>query len=520
MRYQILSLVCLFLCAGQVLADEAAPDESKREISLRQAVEITLQNSPTIAMQRLGVDKAEAGARIASGAFDVNLLAGVSANEINNMVLDVDGLRGSDRPLLPPNAKDVTTDVKSVVATMGAVKLFRTGILADLSLNTRQTDPDIFHPLGLPTNKTSVKFTVTLPLLKGRGETSAAAAENAARLAYEASLSGFQHETSAIVLEAIGAYWKYSGMLWYMDQVKQSEQRVQGWLEGRSDVSLQGYLEDKKGKLIDAQQAVLDAKIGLAKAMGIPANKVDALGMPVENLPLEWDEVLARFEREKAGLLETWVREAEEKRLDLKAVRLTQDGSKTLLDKADQDVLPRLDLSAGVGYNGFSQYGSGFFDSYYDNVTGTDYAVGLTFNYPLGNNLAEGNLALAKADYRQKSLTANEKMRTIHLEVQNEINNMLGRLQKNVQARKTVLSYKQTLQSLLADKTQTQTQPQLIGAMEVENRFLDAQNEGAKALVDLAVAIAKARFTTGTLLNFNETSGEVDLEHLNLLPDF
>lgn len=514
MRYHTLLLACLFSCAGQALASEEQP----KEISLRKAVEITLQNSPTIAVQRLGVDKAEAGARIASGAFDVNLLAGVSANEINNMVLDVDGLRDGDRGQLPPNAKDVTTDVKSVVATMGTAKLFRTGILADLSLNTRQTDPDLLHRLGLPTNRTSVKFTITVPLLKGRGETSAAAAENAARLAYEASLAGFQHETSSIVLEAISAYWKYSGMLWYMDQVKQSEQRVQGWLQDRSDVNLQGYLEDKKGKLIDAQQAVLDAKIGLAKAMGIPANKVDALGMPVDNFPLEWEEVLARFEREKAGLLETWAREAEEKRLDLKAARLTQDGSKTLLDKADQDVLPRLDLSAGIGYNGFSQYGSGFFDSYYDNVTGTDYAVGVTFNYPLGNNLAEGNLALAKADYRQKSLTANEKMRTIHLDVQNEINNVQGRLQKSVQAKKTVFSYKQTLQSLLADKTQTQTQPQLIGAMEVENRFLEAQSEGVKSLIDLAAAIARARFVTGTLLVTNQASGEVDLANVNVLP--
>ncbi|BAP57076.1 hypothetical protein THII_2779 [Thioploca ingrica] len=512
-------LIWLNLSVPVFSSDTPAGGDSG-EFTLPEVVKIALQNSPNISLQQLGVEKAKAGTRIASGAFNVNGRIAINSSHSTTKILDVESLHPTDRALLPPSATDIEIQSTNSSLSTGLVKSFRTGVATDLSVTTLQADPDMLSRLGLTTNKTSVKFTVTVPLLKGSGRVSAAAAELAAGLNYEATLADFQYKISATVLDTVTNFWNYVSTRWYLERVQESKQRVQNWIEraSASGHNLHGYLEDKKGKLIDTQQALDEAKIALATVIGIPAQQLDSLGKPVADFPLEWKEAVNRFDHQK--LQDIWLREAEDKRLDLKATRLRQKIAKVNLDKARKDVLPQLNLSLGTGYNGFSQYNDfdRFTESYYKNVNGMDYSAGLTLSYPFGNDIAGGTLELNQADYQQKALDTDEKIRSIRLDMQNDLSNVYGRMQKAVQVRETILAYRQALEDLLSDSAVLQDETKLLTIMELENKYLEARGDGARALADLASAITKARFNTGTLIVTNETSGEADLANLSTLP--
>lgn len=510
-------LSSLFLASPTI----AAGDETQARMSVGDVVAITLESSPDIQLQQLGTDRAKAGVRIASGAFNVKAKAGLSRTQTNTTSLDVNGLTPEDRALLPPGTENSTVRMNSNNLSMGLSKSFRNGIVSDLSAVTRQTDPDFTHRLFLDTSKTSVKFTLKIPLLQGAGQVSAAAGETAARLEHEATLADFQHAVSSTVLKSITAFWDYASASWYLSRVNDSKQRVQAWIEraGRTNDGLQGYLEDKKGKLIDARQALEQAKIALSNAMGIPTEQLTPMGMPtIGNFPLEWDAALEMFSNE--ALLAAWLHEAEEKRLDLKAAHLRQEISKVYLEKARKDKLPQLDLTVGAGYNGFSQYThlSNVVDSYYQNIPDMDYTVGLSFSYPLGNDVAEGRFDQSQVDYQKKRIDTAEKIRSIRLDVQNQFSNVYGRMQKNVQSLKTLESYEKALENLAKDGDIVKDLAKLITIMELEDKYLQAQGEGARALSDLANAIAKARFATGTLIAMDESNGEINLQELRKLP--
>ncbi len=511
---------CAVLPAQVWAAGESVPAPAQAAITLPLALEMTLQHSPNITLEKLAVDVAKASARMASGAFNLVGRMGITHNHSDITALDVDGLKPADRARLPPNAANIEVGLENNQVSAGLTQPFRSGLSADLSVAASLTDPDILlHPLQLPTNKGMVSFTLTVPLLKGAGTESAGAAETAAKLNHQASVADFQHSISSTILETITAFWNYSSARWYADQVQASQARVQKWIEraGRSDKTLDGYLEDKKGKWIDATQTLSEARVALATKMGITPDQLAAMGEPVDEFPLEWGDALSQFD--SARMQQQWTQLALDKRLDLKAARLRQESAQTNLKKARKDTLPKLDVTLSVGYNGFTQYNglSQLLDSTYRNV-GVNYGAGLTLNYPFGNDVAEGALDLSQVDYRQKTITAEEKVRALSLGVMGEVSSVHGRMQKAVQIRKTLLSYRDALTTLLDDKAVLEDLSKLITAMQLEDKYLEAQSEGARALTDLASAIAKARFTTGTLLTTDEAGGQVHLADLATLP--
>lgn len=499
--------------------------------TISDVLSLTLKNSPQIRNQRFGVEKAKGQARTVSGAFDV--VTSIAAGRIhsNQTMIDIEGLTPQDQAVIaalpPPQLAKILSslerDTYTSSLTASLAKQFRTGISTNLSATTMQTDntPALAANVTNVVNRGVVMFSVNVPFLKGWGEEgSLAANERAAELSYQASVAGLQHTISKTMLDAITAYWDYVNASWYLEKVNASKARIEEWIARvrTPSNSLQSYLEDKKGKLIDAQDMLDQKRVALAQVMGTSASDLQSLGNPSPDFPTSWGDNLARFNRQ--ALETVWLSEAEQKRLDLKATKLQQEAADTLLNKARKDLLPKLDLNLGVGYNGFNQYDgfNQFMQSYSDNAQTFNYNVGLVFSYPIGNNVAEGTRDIRNAEYQQAQISTQDSLRGIKLNVKGDLSNLYGRMQKAVQAEKTILSYRASLKDIQNNPGVMSDPSRQVTAMELEDKFLSAQKERADALTDLANAIAKARFTTGTLLKTNDASGMVDMTDLQIPP--
>jgi outer membrane protein len=530
MQYKIgsLFLFCVFGFSAHAVDNAITFSQS---ITLMDVVQTTLDHSPNIQVQKLGVDKAKAQERMASGKFDFTTRASagyhnnVGTNRVISQLRDdqrfkPDGTRVFGAKV--PNERRVDADTQSLSA--GVSKVFRMGVSTDLSLSMirrdpRQDDRSGANPINFTLNTSILAFRVNIPFLKGGGSVSAAAQETAARLNHEASVSDFQHKITSTLLEAIKAYWDYNQSVVLLEKVQESEQRVQGWVNsiGIRDDSLQGYLEDTKGKVIDAIQAVEESQIALVNTMGIHDHQTN-LGPPTTKFRLVWDNVLATFDPKT--IKEKWIAQAVKNRLDLKATQLHLQAAKVQLAKARKDTLPTLNLNLMAGYNGFNQNDGfeNFVDSLDSNVRGTNSSAMLLFKYPLGNNTAKGQRDLQQANYQQNLIKTNDKERTIRLAVNKEVANVYGRLKKAVQIQKTTQSYRQSVLSLQQNRAFLQDTVKLLSLIELENKFISSLENSTIAMADLMKAIAQARFQTGTLVVIGDTINDVSLENLTTLP--
>lgn len=530
-RYLFLPIITAGLMSLSVHSDETSTPItlSSESLNLVDVVRLTLENSPNLKLQELGVEIAKGQERIATGAFDINTFVRMGSFTDTETIAVISQGKPEDIAGLGPMVDSlpdvISNDFDQQFVKGGVSKGFRTGISTELSLLMVRKDPRQSIPIDpnpiFTENRTTVSFTVKIPLLQGSGYVSAAAEETSARLKREATFLDFQHALSGILLKSVKAYWNYKAKAEYLNTLRRSEKRVQSWLDaaGTVDRSLMGYLEDKKGKVVDGIQDVEESKIALADTMGIPAHKVKELGPPTADFPLDWSSVLAAFEPDK--MTEKWVAEAIEKRLDLKATQLRLQAAEVQLAKARRDTLPRLDLELKTGYAGFKAYDGfdNYRDSFNENVRGMDHSVILSLKYPLGNNIKQGVRDLRQAQYHQNLIQTNEQKRHIRLGIGNEVANVYGRLQKVGQMSKTIDSYISSVKGLQKDKSFLQDTIKLLSLMELENKLIEAIGEYFTGLRELANAIAQVRFKTGSMIIAGETSNDVNLQDLTLLPD-
>ncbi len=518
----------LFICslslgifAPYIQASEATPSTLAENITLIDVVQLTLKHSPNIEVKRLGVDKFKAKQEIAGGKFDVDLYATASFDNNINTTRIYDQLDPAQQATFsrPPVNNELKTDTDQQKLTMGASKKFRTGVSADINLSMKRSDPrqDAHR---FTTNRSHVEFTINIPFLKGAGRASAMAEETVARLNHQAGISNFQHALTATLLEAIKAYWDYKQSVVYLEKVKESAHYIQIWLDSTeiASDSLQGYLEEVKGRVIDAEQKVEENKINLINTMGIEISQ-DQIGKPHTNVRLEWDDILANFDQET--MRKQWIAQAEKNRLDLKAVLLQVEASHVLLGKAKTDLLPSLNLKLSTGYNGYKQNNGfdNFSDSLLDNVRGMESSAMLSLKYPLGNHVAKGKRDLQQASYSQSLIESKNKLRTVHLDVKKEVVNVYGRLKKAVQMRKTTQSYKKSIIAMQENPNFFKETVKLLSLIDMEDKFISSLEDSSIAMTDLMKAIAQARFQTGTLADVDATAHKINLETLMTLPN-
>ncbi len=504
----------------------------EKKLDLFDVVKATLDNSPVLKIQGFQVDVAKAAERIQSGAFNTRIGGKVGYdNTKNTLFVPFETLIPDPRLFSPPAVTGTTYpgggdfDTQSFQAS--AQKKSRTGITTKLQFDLNRRDPvgrsatSTDNSYGT-TSRGKVGLTITVPLLKGGWEVSAAAGEKAAGLEYQAAAAKYKQLITSTLLGTVNAYWNYTAAYEILHQRILIKERIENWVSSNHlDGFLAGFVQEKLGKVETATQQLEQSRIALARVMGIPVDEALKLGTPdAANFPKDPEKLLETFDTKKAK--QEWVELALDNRNDLRANQFSVQASETLLARDQQDLYPELTAAVGVGYNGIT-HGNGFdpyFDSSYRNVRDVDHNASLTFNYPIGNDAAEGIYDQDKARKMINTVTLNETKRGIKLSVENSIATVYGRLKVVVQAKKTAYSYRDSLRDLFKNSN-LQKSEELSAIVTLQQKLEDAIVAYVTAQADFANAIAQSRFEAGVLISNAEDSSlnaDINMERVVSLP--
>jgi outer membrane protein TolC len=385
-------------------------------------------------------------------------------------------------------------------------------------------------------NTSTIRFSVYVPLLKGRGYTSAAAAETAAQHTSDAALQSYYNAISQTLLSAIKAYWDYKAAVENLKTYQSSQQRALEWTAEANQSSaskspqlaaqlshLQAFLSDKERQVMTAMNWVNQTKYALGTTMGISPDQVVKIGEPVDGKISDFPMTVP-FEPESAK--PKWVTTALEKRFDLQAAKLTEQAGTVMLAKARQDVLPRLDLELNNGRTGFN-YGNGF-DYNIESLSepgdsrGTDLSVSLNFSYALGNNSAQSLLGSANATHQQNVTQLEETLRNVRLEIGESVNTLISNLRIVEKTQEIVTKgYEPALADFKKSQPNWMTEPNaLFNLMNLETDLVNATINRNMAVLELAKIIATLRHQTGVLIDVNTTTNVASLKDITKLPEW
>jgi len=512
----------VFLLCGEIAYAEIQQKET--QISLYRAVKSTLEDSLNIKLQELSVDIAKAAETAQAGAFDINL--SFTAQTTSSLIIQSPYALG-----LPVDANDddPRTDLDQDVHTLStsASKKFRNGIAATLSYGLTQTDHRVLDPLGakIPTsNSSQFNFNVDIPLLKGSGRVSSAAAEMAAGQEHTAAQADYKHLVSKTILTTVNRYWDYAAAYSINAYLAESKKEIDTWHRKNNstdNILLKGYRAEKQSRLIESGKTLQTASLALANAMGTHVDTMTSMGKPdIEGFPKNWRDELKNLNL--PAITESWFKMAVQNRYDIQALKIRLEAAETLLKKAKNDLDPSLNLSVGYGTVGFS-YGNRASEAWratYDRVRTPVYSGALVLNYPLGNDAAKGTYSSSFAAKEIARLQLNETIRQVKLNIHNDVNVLDASRNKAIAADKSLNSYVSSMQALVTQQSIDELE-EINSLLTLQDRLDDAAVDHFIALGELANAIVNSRFEVGLLVSSTQAlDKDINFKILTSLPEY
>ena len=465
-----------------------------RGVDLEDVVDAVLAHSPNVARGRLAVE-AEAGALLlAASPFDLNVSA---------------GLRGGRDTLPLAGGRNGLFVTESVETSTSAARSFRSGLVlsADLTLGRVRSGA-----AGVPADQARSLVSLLVPLAGGRGGGAAAGAERAARESYAASRFERDHVTARAVHDAVHAYWLYVAaherLRIHVESadrarrlVEETEVLVRADERPPSDLDLMaGNLAQKRTAVATARQTLLDARYALGVAMGIGAEAMRALGPPVTGFPETGPRSRARFTpAARAATLRT----ALVARRDLAGLRARRAGARLAWKGALQDVRPRWDVLARVGYTRVLPRAVGGPSAPERAAGGANGLLQLQYEPLAGNRAARGRARSAAAVERTAAVAADDLVRRIEANVRAAMERLDNAAQEALDAREAVRLFER---SVVTEQEKFRLGlATLFDAILAEDSLTNARLLRTNARFRFAAALARLRFESATLL---ETSGD------------
>ncbi|QJW83811.1 TolC family protein [Ramlibacter terrae] len=349
-----------------------------------------------------------------------------------------------------------------------------------------------------------MRFELRVPLARGAGD----AAVTPLRVAEaEARAAGatLEHSAARTVLAAAQAYWNYAGQLQREAITLAGERRGAALLEElrklvdadeipRADLQLaQASLSERRSARFAAQQGVLEARRTLGRVLGLDTPALLALGPPADGFP----QPPAR-EGDAPSLQDA--AEATARRADVQALRDRRAAAQLRIQAAQDVGRPRLDLVLGATRNSLGE-GARATDlgATFHRGAPPGGTVGVLYQRPLGaDNTAQGllrqQLALAEGlDAELRELADSIESAVVAAEF--GVRRAAGQLRE---AEAAVRTYAAGVEN---ERTKRRLgMATLIDVLAVEDRYNNALLAAVQARADFALAIARLRFESGTLV--------------------
>ncbi|MCC5613102.1 TolC family protein, partial [Nostoc sp. CHAB 5834] len=482
--------------------------------------------NPNVLRSSYTIRSAESDLQIQRSAFDVNSFSELLIRNGQNTLLDAD-------PRTPYIENSVLRN-NVLNLSAGLRKRLRTGQLTEFSMNYGFANNNLplnsfNQPIGayLGNNASTINFSLTQPLLRGKGKQVTTALEKAYSL-YVENTKNSNEFTNSFEMWQIGlAYWNYYAAYKSLEIYKQSENRIRNVLTVTEElvkgdkkpagdlIQIKSDLANQEKLTIMAEQELYAARIYLGKVIGLTSEESLSIDTPENDFP-----VLAESAFRKDLNKADFIRLAKEKRADLKAAKHMYAAIDQQYLLAQNNTKPQLDLTGFVSYGSIST-GNGVGDvlSSFSNNQGKNISTGarLTFTFPVSNNFAKGNLIKNYMSLSDQNVVVNNIQRVIELDVSNDLN-YLNNSVFNLQKSEEVLNYNRDVFKDEQVKFQSGLTT-ILSLILFQERLTTSQLNYLQAYRQFANAIINLRHDTGTLLVSDNKGFTVDQKAFYTIPD-
>jgi outer membrane protein TolC len=480
-----------------------SPTERVLELSLEDTIQLALQNNLDIERERFSPPIARTEVEKARASFDPIVGLTTNLSQTKSLPLtrtglqeDPSGVNIGGEPLVPFSKQwEVTPGLRQKVITGANYEL--------RFVNTREN----LAPFGSirriidPRFESRLELTFTQPLLRDFGISVNVAT---IRQAQNTELIAVQQVLQTILDTIFTVQQSYWGLVFSLqdlavkresqklaeDFLAENKMRVElGTLAPIELVQAQTRVKTREGDVITAESAVREAEDRLKEVLNLP----ETLGtwdlrvrptetppfVPIASIPVE----------EKVDL-------ALKSRPDYMQSQLDIASREIARDFARNQRLPRLDL---VGRSSVSAFGDGFDETIPEaaEAEGYQWAIGLRFEYPLGNRLGRNELLKRELELKQARVDQRLLLRTIVRQLRQAIRD-IETVSKRVEVTRAATVLARTQLEAEQEKFRLGLSTSFV-VLDFQEDLSIAQSDETRALSDYNVALARLDQVTGKM---------------------
>ena len=350
-----------------------------------------------------------------------------------------------------------------------------------------------------------LSFQVKQPLLRDAWQEVNLAGVNISKLIYRVTLAAFRQKTEEVSTGVISLYWALSRarrdreiQQWLLGKTRETLKKV----EDRKDIDAtdvqikqaEAATKSREAVLFQAEKQVMDIQDSLVRLLS--DSQINLLS-DLEIVPITvLDTTETRFEQSEA------LRLALSNDPEIERARLTVDVAQINVDVANRQKMPKLDLVASSRMSGLSRgYGSA-----HDELNDADfvtYALGITFEIPLGNRQRE-------AEFRKRKW---EKRKAVSI-LQNTSDQVAAQVKERIRLARTsydemriqkdaidaATMYLQAVED--TEEIRNRLTPEfLLVKLQAQETLSNAQRAEIEAVSDYNIAQARLAQSMGTVLD-------------------
>jgi outer membrane protein TolC len=473
----------------------AAPDPAKRELklSLPQCVHMALASGLDIEIARYQPWIDGQGEIIALGTFDHVAYASITAG--NSRSASTNAFGGA-----------TIIDVDSLTSKVGIRRALPVGLTADLFFQIDRSDTNSSFATIDPRYTDTLGLSLTMPILKGRGEEATYSGVVVARETRRISELAFEKTLADQVLAVHQAYWDLVFAIETKHVRDQSLQVAMKLLDETKTKFDRGLVA--KVDVTEAESGVAGQQEGIITAENQVHTMVDRLKRLIDPallrddatiVPVDAPVVPAKEIDEKAEVARAMI-EALARRADYRLIANQLAIQDTNLAKAENDRLPKLDLVASAGLNGTDDALNSAGGELADLDT-RDWSLGVVFELPLEGRTAKGTTQRIELEKRRLWLQRKNLEDQILLEAREAV-----RAVKSAEKRIDATKKAADLAKEQLDGEFNRKQAGLrttFHVLDSDKRLSEAKTNAIKALIDYQLALQQVYKASGTLLDRN-----------------
>ncbi|MGZ6972057.1 MAG: TolC family protein, partial [Thermoanaerobaculia bacterium] len=379
------------------------PSGEKIELSLQQAINLTLQNVLDLDVASYNLEEARFGIQSAKGAFDPFVQ------------LDL-GLADSQSPTISRlQPSEIKTDSGNL--TFGGFLPY--GTTYALGWTNKRIDQTVTEFTTVnPTFQSGLAASFTQPLLRNFGTAVNTRFVVQARITRDTSAYDFVRAVQLAIQSTDSAYWD---LVYAVENLRAKQEA----LDRAKDLNRITQIKIDVGALapidiVQTEVTIAQREQDIITAEGLIGDAQDRLRrlLNVQSQP-DWNRPIVPTDRPTRESLregfqanvEAGFKRALETRPEVRQALLSIESKKITRAYTKNQLRPRLDLSGSYGFNGLGaqalfqnpdgtlaqlNYSDALQDIFHR--TYPSWTLGATFVVPIGNNVARGNEALANAD--------------------------------------------------------------------------------------------------------------------------